>query len=78
MAVRYMLIGFLAFAFAGLGRADARAASRSFEDCQARAVALGIHIKRTGRVAQQYQRYKAAGTAINPRGFMARCMAGRD
>lgn len=73
-----MLIGFLAFAFAGLGRAEARAAGRSFEDCQARAVALGIHIKRTGRVAQQYQRYKAAGTAINPRGFMARCMAGRD
>lgn len=77
-AVRYVLIGFLAFAFAALGPADARAAGRSFEECQARAVALGIHIKRTGRVAQQYQRYQAAGTATNPRGFMARCMAGKD
>jgi hypothetical protein len=78
MAVQYVLIGLLALALAGLGRADARAAGRSFEECQARAVALGIHIKRTGRVAQQYQRYKAAGSATNPRGFMARCLAGKD
>jgi len=74
--VRYLSIGFLAFALVGLAAADARSAGRSFEECQARAVALGIHIK-PGRVAQQYERYKAAGTATNPRGFMARCMAGK-
>ena len=75
--MRYLSIGFLAFALVGLAAADARAAGRSFEECQARAVALGINIKGTARVAQQYQRYKAAGTATNPRGFMARCMAGK-
>jgi hypothetical protein len=75
--MRYLLIGFVVVALAGLAPADAKSAGRSFEECQARAVALGIHTKRTARVAQQYERYKAAGTATNPRGFMARCMAGK-
>lgn len=75
--MRYMVIGLAALALAALAAADAKSAGRSFEECQARAVALGIHIKRTARVAQQYDRYKAAGTATNPRGFMARCMAGK-
>lgn len=75
--MRNVLIGLAALALAGAAAADAKAAGRSFEECQARAVALGIHIKRTARVAQQYERYKAAGTATNPRGFMARCMAGK-
>ena len=72
-----MLIGRAALALAGAAAADAKAAGRSFEECQARAVARGINIKHTGRVAQQYQRYRVAGTATNPRGFMARCMAGK-
>jgi hypothetical protein len=77
--MRYLLVGFSALVLSGLAAADATAAAgRSFEECQARAVALGIHISRTGRVNQGYQRYKAAGTAIRPRGFMARCMAGMD
>ena len=75
--MRYVLIGLAGLALAGLAPADAESAGRSFEECQARAVALGIHIKRTGRVAQQYERYKAAGTATHPRGFMARCLAGK-
>jgi hypothetical protein len=74
--MRYLLIGFSAFALAWLAAANARAAGQSFEECQARAVALGIHTNRTGQVNQYYLRYKAAGTAIRPRGFMARCMAG--
>lgn len=74
--MRYLLIGLSAVALAIMAAADAKAAGRSFEECQARAVALGIHTNRTGRVTQQYLRYKAAGTAIRPRGFMARCMAG--
>ena len=76
--MRYLLIGFSAFALIALAATDAKAASRSFEECQARAIALGIHTSSTGRVAQQYQRYQTAGTAIRPRGFMARCMAGID
>jgi hypothetical protein len=73
--VRYLFVGLLALAAAELAASDVRAAGRSFEQCQARAVALGIQI-RPGRVSQHYLRYKAAGTAIRPRGFMARCMAG--
>jgi hypothetical protein len=76
--MRFLLIGFSAFALIALTAADASAAARSFEECQARAIALGIHISSTGKVAQQYQRYQSAGTAIRPRGFMARCMAGLD
>ena len=74
--MRYLFVGLLAAMLAVLAAADGKAASRSFEECQARAMALGIHISRTGRVYQRYLRYKAAGTAIRPRGFMARCMAG--
>lgn len=75
--MRYLLIGLSVLVLAALAATDAKSAGRSFEECQARAVARGINIKHTGRVAQQYQRYRVAGTATNPRGFMARCMAGK-
>jgi hypothetical protein len=52
------------------------AAGRSFEECQAYAVSLGIPASRSGKVNSQYLRYKAAGTAIHPKGVIARCMAG--
>jgi len=74
--MRYIFVGLLASMLGGLASADGKAAGRSFEECQASAAALGIHTSHTGRVYQQYLRYKAAGTAIRPRGFMARCMAG--
>jgi hypothetical protein len=74
--MRYLFVGLLMSMLAVFAAANGKAAGRSFEECQARAVALGIHASRTGRVYQRYLRYKAAGTAIRPRGFMARCMAG--
>jgi hypothetical protein len=74
--MRYLFVGLLACMLGGLTSTDGKAAGGSFEECQARAVAAGIHISRTGRVYQQYLRYKAAGTATRPRGVMARCMAG--
>jgi hypothetical protein len=61
-----------------LSAADAGRGARSFEECQARAVALGIQPSRTTKVFRKYLRYKAAGTAIRPRGVVARCMAGLD
>jgi len=53
------------------------AAGRSFEECQALALSQGVPMRGTQKVYHKYLRYKAAGTAINPRGLMARCMAGR-
>jgi hypothetical protein len=56
--------------------AQPKAAGRSFEECQARAVALGIPPRSTTRVYNRYLRYKAAGMAKRPTGVIARCMAG--
>jgi hypothetical protein len=54
------------------------AAGRSFEECQAYAISLGIHPNRSSTtVNTRYERYKAAGTAIHPQGVIARCMAGQ-
>ncbi len=53
------------------------ASGRTFEQCQALAVERGAQIRYSGKVFQRYMRYKAAGTAINPKGLIARCMAGR-
>jgi hypothetical protein len=52
------------------------AAGRSFEECQAYAISLGIPASRTGKVNARYLRYQAAGTAMHPQGIIARCMAG--
>jgi hypothetical protein len=55
------------------------ATEHSFEECQARAVSTGVGMRYTSdKVQQQYLRYKAAGTAMHPKGQMARCMAGLD
>lgn len=54
------------------------AAGRSYQECQARAVSLGISTRYSQKVFRDYERFKAAGTAIRPRGFIARCMAGKD
>lgn len=73
---------FLALAVAVLSLAPslatpANAAGRSFEECQAYAISLGIPPNRgSSRVNSRYLRYKAAGTAIHPQGVIARCMAG--
>lgn len=56
--------------------APANAAGRSYEECQALAVARGVQPRFTRKVFHNYLRYKAAGTAIRPRGLVARCMAG--
>jgi hypothetical protein len=56
---------------------QSNAAGRSFEECQALAISRGVPARGTQKVYHKYLRYKAAGTAINPRGLMARCMAGR-
>jgi hypothetical protein len=53
------------------------AAGRSFEECQALALSRGVPARGTQKVYHKYLRYKAAGTATNPKGLMARCMAGR-
>lgn len=76
--MRYGLLGLLMLVSAGLTTAVAKSSGRSFEECQARAVALGILPSRTTKVAQNYERFKAAGTAIRPRGVVARCMAGAN
>jgi hypothetical protein len=80
--MRYFVVGLLTLTLTvmviRLTSADAGGRGRSFEECQARAVALGIQPSRTTRVFRKYLRYKAAGTAIKPRGVVARCMAGLD
>jgi hypothetical protein len=56
---------------------QSNAAGRSFEECQALALSHGVPMRGTQKVYHKYLRYKAAGTATNPKGLMARCMAGR-
>jgi len=55
---------------------QSNAAGRSYEECQAFALSRGIKPRYTRKVFHNYLRYKAAGTALRPRGFVARCMAG--
>lgn len=74
--MRYLFVGLVAVTFTAMTAADGKAAGRSFEECQARAIALGIPASGATRVFRKYVRYKAAGTAIRPRGVVARCMAG--
>jgi hypothetical protein len=76
--MKYPLLALAALLLGGFTTADAKTAGRSFEECQALAISLGIHASRTTRVYHKYLRYKAAGTAIRPRGMIARCMAGTN
>ncbi len=55
---------------------DSSAIARSYEECQALAMSHGVPARSSHRVEHRYLRYKAAGTAISPKGLMARCMAG--
>jgi hypothetical protein len=55
---------------------QSNAAGRSFEECQALAVSRGVMPRRTEKVFHRYLRYKAAGTALKPKGLVARCMSG--
>jgi hypothetical protein len=64
-----------------LGRvcvADAAIAERSFEECQALAISHGVPSRYTRKVESRYLMYKAAGTALHPKGQIARCMSGRS
>jgi hypothetical protein len=58
--------------------ADCAIAERSFEECQALAISRGVPSRYTNKVESRYLRYKAAGTAIHPKGLIARCMSGRS
>jgi hypothetical protein len=64
----------------GLFAADCKAAERSFEECQALALAHGVapRYASSRKIDGKYLRYKAAGTALHPQGLMARCMSGRN
>jgi hypothetical protein len=57
-----------------------KAEGRSFEECRAIAIAQGVSPRyaSSDKVERQYLRYKAAGTALHPRGQIARCMSGRS
>jgi hypothetical protein len=57
-----------------------KAEGRSFEECRELAIAHGVPPRsaNSNTVERQYLRYKAAGTALHPRGQIARCMSGRS
>jgi len=58
---------------------DAAIAERSFEECQALAIGHGVPSRYTAnKVEGRYLQYKAAGTALHPKGQIARCMSGRS
>ena len=51
---------------------------RSFEECRDLAVSRGVPIRTTGKVFQrEYMQRKAAGMKTDPKGLIARCMAGK-
>ena len=50
------------------------AGTRSFEECQKVALSRGIPIKRAH--PDRYMMLKGHGENTDPKGFMARCMAG--
>jgi hypothetical protein len=84
LAMNYPKHGFLMMSVALLLLAPSfatpsKAAGRSFEECQAYAISLGIHPNRSSsNVNTRYARYNAAGTAKHPQGVIARCMSGRS
>jgi hypothetical protein len=58
--------------------ANTAIAERSFEECQALAISHGVPSRYTRKVESRYLMYKAAGTALHPKGQIARCMSGRS
>jgi hypothetical protein len=58
--------------------ANTATAERSFEECQALAISHGVPSRYTRKVESRYLMYKAAGTALHPKGQIARCMSGRS
>ena len=50
------------------------ATTRTFEECQKLALSRGIPIKKAH--PERYMMLKGYGEKTNPKGFMARCMAG--
>jgi hypothetical protein len=58
--------------------ANTAIAERSFEECQALAISRGVPSRYTHKVESHYLQYKAAGTALHPKGLIARCMSGRS
>ena len=50
------------------------AKERTYDECQQLAISRGIPIKRTH--PDRYTMLKGMGEKTNPKGFMARCMAG--
>ena len=63
-----LLLGAIAIPTASL------ATARTFEECQKLAVARGIPIKKAH--PDRYMMLKGNGEKTDPKGFMARCMAG--
>lgn len=74
--MRTLLVGLSVLPLAAWMTAHAHESGRSFEECQARAVAVGLRPSSADKVEKKYLLYKAAGTALHPRGLVARCMAG--
>lgn len=74
------LLSLLAMLLNGLCAAESMAAERSFKECRNLAMTHGVQPRyaTSGKIERQYLRYKAAGTALHPRGQMARCMSGRS
>jgi hypothetical protein len=66
-----LLIVVLAIPVASLA---AKKEGRTYEECQQLAISRGIPIKRTH--AHRYMMLKGMGQKTEPKGFMARCVAG--
>ena len=66
------------FIFSNAPLAAENKGGRSFEECRDLAVSRGVSIRATGKVFQrEYMQRKAAGTKTDPKGLIARCMAGK-
>jgi hypothetical protein len=78
--MRFVSLSLLALSLSGLFTTGSEAAERSYEQCRDLAIARGVapRYATSGKIEGQYLRYKAAGTALHPRGLMARCMSGRS
>jgi hypothetical protein len=62
----------------GVYTANTAIAERGFEECQALAISRGVPSRYTHKVESRYLQYKAAGTALHPKGLIARCMSERS
>jgi hypothetical protein len=79
--MKFALLSLLAILLSGLLFAgESMATERSFEECRNLAMTHGVPPRRAtfGKIETKYLCYKAAGTALHPKGQMARCMSGRS